>query len=500
MSTNGSMKRTKGNGQQNQDLSLNAADLTRLQNLSALTNRLALARKLGQSHGGDRDLYSTLGYPQEVKSTDLIGLWQRQAMARALVDRPVKKTWQGDVVITEPGDEDETDLEKKFKELNERIELKSRLLRADRLAQLGEYSVLLLGFDDSSEDTWARPVGVEDEGTDIDRELLYVRPISKGNAEVDAYEEDPSNPRFGLPRIYEIDLDRPDDEDVGNKSVDDRTLKVHHSRIIHVAFDLLENEVEGNPIMKAAYNRLKDLEKLVGGSAEMFWRGARPGYTGSAKEDYNLGEDAEKNLKEQLDEYENDLRRFIVSEGIDLSSLEQQISDPEGHVTVQVQMLSAVSGIPVRILIGSERGELASTQDQENFKEFIQTRRTEEAEPNILRPFVDRMIKYGVLPEPQNKEVGYSVVWSNLFTLGEKEKAEVGQNRAEALAKYVKQPLSEEFVPLEAFLKYFLKLDEDTTEQILELRKSELEEMMQEERELERIEREQQEEPEEEES
>lgn len=216
----------------------------------------------------------------------------------------------------------------------------------------------------------------------------------------------------------------------------------------------------------------------------MFWRGARPGYFGSAKEDYQVGSDTEEKLQEQLDEYEHDLRRFLLAEGVDVESLAQQIADPKGHVMVQLQMVSAATGIPLRILLGSERGELASSQDQENWKEFIQTRRTEEVEPTILRPFVDRLITHGVLPEPQDTELGYSVVWSDLFTLGEKERAETGLTRSEALAAYVKQPLSEEFVPLEGFLRFFLHMDEDQVTQLLELREAELEEMIREEEEL----------------
>lgn len=474
MAQNGTPKRTNPptNGS---SVSVNS-DAKRLQDLSALVTRLTLAGNLGLSHGGDRDIYGTLGYPLNLESDDLITQWKRQDIARAIVDRPVKATWQGDVVVTEPEQEEETELEESFKRLNEEIDIKSKLMRADRLAQLGEFAVLLLGFDDSSKDTWTQPV---EEGN---RTLMYARPISKENAEIGTYETDPANPRFGKPRTYKIHIDAP--QGVETDQTRSLSLDVHYTRIIHIAFDKLENEVEGEPVMKAAYNRLKDLEKLVGGSAEMFWRGARPGYHSSAKEDYKVDSDVEKDLREQIDEYEHNLRRFLVTEGMDMEALDQQISDPSNHFKIQLQALSALTGIPLRILLGSERGELASSQDKHAWNEFIQHRRTEEVEPEILIPFVDRMIKYGVLPEPKG-EAGYSVVWSDLFKLGEKEKAEVGASMAEALAKYAKNGSSEQLVPLEAFLKYFLKMDEDTTKQILELSEAELEEMLREEAEIE---------------
>jgi|AntDeeMinimDraft_5_1070356.scaffolds.fasta_scaffold00485_7 hypothetical protein len=450
-------------------------DVKRLQTLSQLTNRAALSGGLGLSHQGERDLYDTLGYPSSIDVENLMAQWKRHDMARALVDRPVKKTWQGDIRIEETEQEGKTDLETAFSRLDPKVQIKNKLLRVDRLAQLGEYAVLLLGFDDSGPQQWTRePTG--------GRELKYVRPVSRKNASIKTYQQDTSHARFGKPQTYGIDFDTPTGE--GANETTTKSLIVHHSRIIHVAFNLLENEIEGVPILKTGFNRLKDLEKLVGGGAEMFWRGARPGYFGSAKEDYSVGDEAEKDLREQLDEYENDLRRFLIAEGVDIQSLEQQISDPESHVRVQVQMLSALSGIPARILIGSESGELASSQDRTNWHEFLQARRTEEAGPKILRPLIDRLIKYGALPEAKEKE-GYSIRWADLFSVSEKAKSDIAAKRSDALSKYYKNPALETELPFEAFLRYFLKMDEDQVNDITSMRDSAMSEELGREAELE---------------
>lgn len=467
--SNGAIRRTKPSGQNNNDQPLSPAAL---QVLSELTSRINLATSLGLSHQGERDIYKTLGYPKEVHSKDLIAQWRRQDIARAIVDRPVKATWQGEVFITEPNIEDESVLEKEYKELDKRLGLKSIFARADRLAHLGRYAVMLLGFDDSSKETWSQPVD-----TTGDRELKYVKVVSEHNADIKTWEKDPANERFGLPRLYEIKLQLPGEQ---GKT---KSLDVHYTRVVHITLDLLEDEVEGEPHTITAFNRLKDLEKLIGGSAEMFWRGARPGYAGSAKDDYKIDSTTEGELMDQLKEYENDLRRFIVAEGVDISSLEQQISDPKGHVEVQLKMLSALTGIPLRILMGSERGELASDQDDSTWKLWVQTRRGETAEPSIIRPFVDRLLEYGILSEP--KDGGYSVSWPNLFTMDESESADVAAKLSEALAKYSSDPMIEQNVPFEAFLKYFMNFKEDIVEQILEMRKAQLDEMIAEEDELE---------------
>ena len=61
-------------------------------------------------------------------------------------------------------------------------------------------------------------------------------------------------------------------------------------------------------------------------------------------------------LLKQLDEYEHNLRRIFINRGISMESMSPQVSDPSSHVDIQIQMISAQTGIPKRILTGSERG------------------------------------------------------------------------------------------------------------------------------------------------
>jgi hypothetical protein len=129
------------------------------------------------------------------------------------------------------------------------------------------------------------------------------------------------------------------------------SITVHYSRVVHIVDDIVESEIEGSPRLEAVFNRLMDLEKLVGGDAEMFWRGARPGYSGVAGKDYQVTDATMTDLKDQVDEFEHNLRRILISEGIDLKALAQQIADPATHVDVQIQMIAAATGIPKRVLV-----------------------------------------------------------------------------------------------------------------------------------------------------
>ncbi len=294
--------------------------------------------------------------------------------------------------------------------------------------------------DSSSVKALATPVK---QGT---HKLKYVRAFSENSATIDSLEEDAQNERYGKPLYYKIEV-----EDLEKKST--AVIKVHYTRIIHVVDNPLESEVYGTPRLEPIYNRLMDLEKIVGGSGEMFWRSARPGFQGKLDKDFQMTEGMKSELVEHLDEYEHDLRRFLINEGVEISSLDQQIADPSNNFKVQISCISAETGIPQRVLMGSERGELASTQDTSEWKDYIQTRREDHAEPNILRPFVDRLILYGILPKPSEN---YTVKWSDLYAMSEKERVEVGKARANALREYTYSPMAQGIIPPPVFYEYFL--------------------------------------------
>ena len=419
-----------------------------------------LATKLGFQYGGERDIYQTLGYKNILTFDDYYAYYRRLDIAKAIIDRPVEATWRGDFGVVEADDRD-TPLEKAWEELDSRLGLKSHFLRLDKLACLGNYGVLFLGFNDVTSKEQLRMPVVPGTG----RKLLYIKPLSQKNAEIEEWETNTANERYGLPKLYGISIVEP-----GGAITE---LSVHYSRVIHVTHELLESECEGVPVLEACFNRLMDLEKLLGGSAEMFWRGGRPGYHGKIGENAQLNDEDEEELMVQLDEYEHNLRRILLTQNIDLETLASQVADPTAHVNIQIQMISAVTGIPKRILTGSELGELASSEDRKNWLDLITARRQEYAETRIVRPFVNKLIEVGVFPKPAES---YSVYWEDLYTPSDKDKAEVGRIRSEALRNYIATPGSQDAVPLESFLEYFLGFDSDMVELIMEQRKAVIEE------------------------
>jgi hypothetical protein len=439
----------------------------KLQTLSTLVTRAQLATRLGSQYDGNRDVYQALGYKKTLVYADFYTQYERQDIAKAIINRPVQATWSGDIKVLQADDEEETEFEKAWTKLWKSLQLKTKFIRLDKLSRIGRYGVLLLGLDDvSNVQGWKTPVK---KGK---RKLLYVKPLSEGSIVINQFNKDTSSERFGKPDIYSITVKLDD-----NSS---QVLEVHYSRLIHVAGELLESEIYGEPALKAVFNRLQDLEKLVGASAEMFWRGARPGYKGTVDKDFTLTPTAKEDLQAQLDEYENNLRRFLINEGVDIEALTSQVADPRYHVDVQLQMISAETGIPKRILVGSERGELASTTDQGAWYESIKSRREDYVEPQILTPFIDYCIEYGILPTPA-EDAPYKVFWPDIFSPSEKDRAEIGKTRAAALMSYMNNPAAEIIIPPEAFIEYMLGLEDEDIEHVKLMHKDFIEESMNEE-------------------
>ena len=110
------MERSKHNNQ------LQTLSAEQLQTLSALVSRAALAARLGsQTYGGDRDIYQALGYMTNILFEDYFVRYCRQDIAKAIIDRPVKATWQGALELIETNDKKETAFEKAWRDLNDKL-------------------------------------------------------------------------------------------------------------------------------------------------------------------------------------------------------------------------------------------------------------------------------------------------------------------------------------------------------------------------------------------
>jgi hypothetical protein len=367
--------------------------------LRALSVMMTRMRSMGATmFGGKRDFYEALGYNQTIDLPAIRTRYDRGDIAGRIVDAYPKSTWGGVAEIIEVEDPDTlTTFEKACRALMSQVKMWSVFKRADILAGLGKYSVILIGAP----------------GPDLTQELprgkpgqvVYLTPYGEATASIATQEEDERNPRYGQPLLYELTSQS------ATKTAKAIVRKVHWTRVIHIADNILDNDLAGTSRLEKVWNRLDDLDKIVGGGSEAFWKAVYQGMQIDVDKDMDLDDPSLTELKAQIDEFEHNMRRTMRTRGVKVTTLGADTSDFSNNAGTVLDLISGACEVPQRILLGSERGELASTQDRENWHDRVNNRRTDWAEPYVVRPFIDRLIEYGYLPRPKED---YWVVWPKL--------------------------------------------------------------------------------------
>lgn len=380
---------------------------------SALLERYQFARQNGLSFGGKRDMYEVLGYPTVISGKDYRLRYQRGGLAHRIVEIYPKSTWRGGLEIYDDEDPKHvTEFEQTIIDLNTKLKLWSVLRRLDILAGMSSYGVMLIGApgDPSQELPKGKP-----------GQVLYLTLFSGGggpgsptvgnageqsDATIAELVTDAKDPRYGLPLNYNL---------TRLASTPGYSKPVHWTRILHVAEGCLDNDVYGSPVLEPVWNYLDDLDKCVGGGAEAFWLRVNKGLVLSADKDTALTPEEKASLATQAEEYQHQLRRILQTRKVDVKDLGSDVANFANQLDSIITLIAGTLGVPKRILTGSEMGELASSQDRENWRDQVSGRRTEYAEPSIVRPFIDRLVSYGYLPKPKNDR--YEVDWSTITTL-----------------------------------------------------------------------------------
>ena len=447
---------------------------------NALTSRQAWLRKL--LDGSIRDIEKECGHPTTITSDDYHTMFLRGDVASRVVALYPEESWSEDPIIFEVEDEEETEWEKAVTVLLQTIPLFSYLQRADTLSGIGRYGILLLGIDDGL--TLDQPIATINKRGEFDataekaeRKLIYLRPMEEKYVRISQVEADATNPRFGQPVMYEIDFAQTEEGipiGDGSKAVSTASKKAHWTRVIHLADNRTNSEVYGLPRMEKVYNRLLDLKKIAGGSGEMFWKGGFPGIAlqGGVGEDGEVVFDKES-AKEQMEAYMEGLQRYLAVVGMEAKSLTVQVADPLPHYQLQMNLIALAMGVPVRILIGSERGELASTQDMKTWNRRINKRRQGYLSPFVIRPVLDRLMAAGVLPPV--KETGYQIDWEDLNGPSDAEKADVADKRSAAMQKYVSSG-ADQLMPPFFYFTLVLGMDDDEAQAVLDAANEQLDE------------------------
>lgn len=406
-----------------------------------------LVSRLFSSHEGARDFYQVFGWPRgPISALEYKQYYDRGGIANRIIRAYPQATWRDWPLVCDEEDKEKSAFTKAFSVLIENQNLMHYLERADRLSGLGHFSLLLLGVADNAD--LRTPLGRG--------KLIYLQPFAEYSITINKWDTNPASPRFGKPELYTLQTADPTQRSTG--AISGRSLNVHFSRVIHIAEYLEQDDVFGTPRLEPIVNYLHDLHKTVGATAEVFWLSANRGMSLMADKDANIDPTLLADMKKQAEEYQHQLRRTLVGAGMTASSLGSDVPDSKNGVDGLLDLISGASGIPKRILTGSERGELASSQDENNWAARIDERRTTFAGPRILRPLVQLLIAIGEMPAPKGE---WYVDWPKATAISESERAKIAVDKTAALRNYTSTPGAETVVAFQE-VREWLDLDPES--------------------------------------
>lgn len=426
-----------------------------------LVGNISSIRQLwNQGRGFDtrRNYAEECGYPPIVSSQQYRDLYDREPIAARVVELLPKQCWKVSPEVWETDNADsETQFEKDLIEVGASLRGGSKFQsqehnplweycrRVDVVSGIGQYGIMLLGLDDENGGDLSKPAEPRK-----GQKLLYMRCFSDELAQVTKLEQDPTSPRYGQPVSYNITFNDPR-EGTGLAGGTSGTWNVHWSRVIHVAdnhHQAASSEIFAAPRMRPVLNRLIDLNKLYGGSAEMYWKGAFPGISIETQPGMGGEVKVDKDqLRNMVDSYQNSLQRYLALFGLTARSLSPQVVDPSQQIEVQLVAICVKLGCPKRKFMGSERGELASAQDEGGWNDVLRERQNGYITPRIICQIIDRLIYLKVLTEPKQ----YHVEWPAMDLSTAQEKASIAMQRTQAMGAYVSMGV-EALLPPQEFL------------------------------------------------
>ena len=402
--------------------------------VNALADAIGRQRMLYAGQPGNTKrtkLWDEFGYPNSLEFDRYYRAYERNAVAFAAVHKLLDSCWVDNPTIIDGDDGKEstetTDWEKSATKLLKKHWPKIK--DADRRNLVGRYSALLIQFRDGRE--WHEPVDrakVKSLSNIGNGPIVKLIPAWESQIKPGNFDTDTLSETYGQPVSYNFN-EQPVGDDGAYGPV--RGVTVHPERIIILCEGSEdENMLSGVPFLCAGYNKLLDLEKVSGGSAEGFLKNASRQLGIAFDKETNIAnlskqatESGYKDLGEALNDKVAKMNRgtdaALVMQAGTPSVLSVAAADPSPTWTVAANEFSSSIQCPCTILIGQQTGRLASDEDKTDWAKRCNGRRWG-FQSTIVESVLERFWTVGVIDPPSSGEV--TLAWSDLLAPSEKEK------------------------------------------------------------------------------
>ncbi|MBZ3690998.1 anti-CBASS protein Acb1 family protein [Phyllobacterium calauticae] len=384
----------------------------------------ALSRRLDTMFPGffaqtKHNHYADFGFPVTLAFQQLYDMYLRNGIAHAGVDKTILKTWQDSPFLLEyerDGSEHsnaddgagskkgsgkqsklaaETTLEKQIRQRFDDLRLWQNLAEADRRSMVGRYAGIIMRFADDKR--FAEPVDHVPGGLDG---LVEVIPAWEGQLSVHEWDTDEMSETYGQPKMFQFN-----EASVQTGQANYRNFQLHPDRVIVWSKD---GTVNCRSMLEPGYNDLMTLEKISGAGGEGFWKNAKSSPVLQVAPEARIEDMAKAmgisadeiadKMDEQVSDWQKGFDRMLMLQGMEAKTLGITLPSPEHFFAIALQSFAASVPIPMKVLVGSQTGQRASTEDNDEWARTNMSRRTSQVMPNTMA-FVQRLERVGILPE-----------------------------------------------------------------------------------------------------
>lgn len=346
--------------------------------------------------------YDDFGYPEHVTFAQLHKMYTRNDLAHSAVRKTTEKTFQNLPHIVFGNDEEQPE---EFTKAFDRLGLWDKLADTDEYSQVGGYAGLVLRIADGKR--FDQPV----EGSFGLDDLVEIIPAWSEQLKVSEWHDDEADAdNYGKPKTFTFN-----ESAVDRREGSTRSVVLHPDRVFIWSPD---GTVHCPSALLSGYNNLIDMEKISGAGGEGFWK------TAAGRLNIEIDKDTDfetfkravetqtgKSFQEALDEKAKKLNAGFdssyISQGMKVGTFSISLPQPKEFFDIPLQAFAAGRSMPVKILVGMQTGERASTEDASEWNNTIMARRNRWTIPS-MKDLFHKLEAFGIVP------VGWRIEWEGL--------------------------------------------------------------------------------------
>ncbi len=442
-----------------QDEELNVSELELLLNrMEPIVNRALAGGRMSErrSHSGNRNYDKQLGYTIDVDESEIWTRYERSPELQRAVNKIPDTSWGRVPTVSVDGDTENPFVEA-FNKFAKEHGLWKVLKQADKLSRLYRYAIIVIGYRDGMPGDLLTPNNVTSPlnvpGLPKENKVLYLTAYGSADVSINKWEKDRFNKRYRLPLTYQL-IERELAEGQSGDSQNVRNdVTVHHSRVLHIAYDAVRSKVYGTPVSIKIWDVLDDILKGVSGAIEGTWRIAvaqkmllklKDGVAWARDPSSDNYSKQSQALSDRLDRMIHNMTSALVASDIeDIENLQGDPVDPTAIAEVSWKRIAMTIDTPMNIYMGSQSGELASTQDMTSWISTVVHEQYTQNEANILMPLIQDLIDNEILPDPGGEvRIGQwdaeleAWVWPMPILRDPQQDAKIMEARARAIRMY----------------------------------------------------------------